>query len=141
MPPKAAVVDAFKSKPPLITMHNPLQPYVDLIRYGKHHGHVNKNDAPSTLPDDSPPPKHKQPAASAPDVSKRAPSPPPPKQEAEPVPAHAEAAQFIVEEERKQKSKMPIYKGLEDYEILDKMGESVPSPFFSRDLALIHAIL
>lgn len=104
-------------------MHNALQPYVDLIRYGKHHNHVNKNDAQSTLPDDSHPPKNRQPAVSAPDVQKRAPTPPPPKQEVQPAPVHAEAAQYIVEEERKLKSQMPIYAGLEDYEILDKMGE------------------
>ena len=29
----------------------------------------------------------------------------------------------IVQEEREAKSKMPVYKGLENYQLLEKMGE------------------
>lgn len=37
------------------------------------------------------------------------------------------AAEIIVNEEREAKSKMPSHKGLEDYKLLEKMGESVLS--------------
>ena len=46
---------------------------------------------------------------------------------------------MIVNEEREQKSKMPTYKGLEKYKLLEKMGECVPSPcryLFPADGAL-----
>ena len=39
--------------------------------------------------------------------------------------SHREAAELIVNEERITKNKMPSYKGLEDYTLLDKMGEYV----------------
>ncbi|KNZ73858.1 Serine/threonine-protein kinase srk1 [Termitomyces sp. J132] len=49
-----------------------------------------------------------------------------------PVPSHPiispsprEAAQIIVDEERQAHSKMPKYQGLENFELIDKMGESV----------------
>lgn len=38
-------------------------------------------------------------------------------------PAHREAAEMIVNEEREAKSKMPVYPGLENFKLLDKMGE------------------
>lgn len=41
--------------------------------------------------------------------------------------AHTREIEMIVQEEREAKGKMPIYKGLERFKLLDKMGESVPS--------------
>lgn len=38
-------------------------------------------------------------------------------------PGHREAAEMIVNEEREAKSKMPVYPGLENFKLLDKMGE------------------
>lgn len=43
-------------------------------------------------------------------------------------PAH-EIALSLVNEEREAKAKMPTYKGLENFKLLEKMGESV---FFGR---------
>lgn len=39
------------------------------------------------------------------------------------VSPHKEIAEFIVKEERAAKNKMPIYPGLENFELLEKMGE------------------
>ena len=36
-----------------------------------------------------------------------------------------EAAEQIVKQEREQKEQMPTYKGLENFKIVEKMGESV----------------
>jgi hypothetical protein len=38
-------------------------------------------------------------------------------------PDHREAAEMIVSEEREAKAKMPTYVGLENFRLLDKMGE------------------
>jgi hypothetical protein len=38
-------------------------------------------------------------------------------------PDHREAAEMIVSEEREAKAKMPTYVGLENFKLLDKMGE------------------
>lgn len=45
-------------------------------------------------------------------------------------PAH-EIAKTLVSEEREAKSKLPIYKGLENFKLLQKMGESVLFSAFS----------
>jgi hypothetical protein len=39
-----------------------------------------------------------------------------------------EAAEQIVKQEREQKEQMPTYKGLENFKIVEKMGESVARP-------------
>lgn len=36
---------------------------------------------------------------------------------------HKEIAEFIVNEEREARSKLPTYAGLEDFELIEKMGE------------------
>lgn len=36
---------------------------------------------------------------------------------------HKDIAEFIVKEEREAKNKLPVYPGLEDFELLEKMGE------------------
>lgn len=96
--PAAAVVDAFKN----------------LIRHGKHHQHPPPVEAP--------------------------PPPPPPPPQTVPIPvsprhhpydpvngivnaSHREAAQLIVDEERQERSKMPVYPGLDNFHLLDKMGD------------------
>lgn len=38
---------------------------------------------------------------------------------------HKEIAEYIVQEEREARSKLPIYPGLEDFELIEKMGEYV----------------
>jgi serine/threonine-protein kinase RCK2 len=38
-------------------------------------------------------------------------------------PDHREAAEMIVSEERDAKAKLPTYVGLENFKLLDKMGE------------------
>jgi DNA segregation ATPase FtsK/SpoIIIE-like protein len=40
-----------------------------------------------------------------------------------PSPDYRKEAEMIVQEERDSKNKMPTYKGLENYKLLDKMGE------------------
>ena len=43
------------------------------------------------------------------------------------TPKYKEEVEQIVQEEREAKSKMPLYKGLENYKLLEKMGEYVVS--------------
>jgi serine/threonine-protein kinase RCK2 len=40
-----------------------------------------------------------------------------------PSPDYRKEAEMIVQEERETKNKMPTYKGLENFKLLDKMGE------------------
>lgn len=51
-----------------------------------------------------------------------------------------EAAEQIVKQEREQKEKeqeqMPTYKGLENFKIVTKMGESVALPVFQSSIHL-----
>jgi len=121
MPHGTAVVDALKSKQstppffPSLTLSSP-----DLIRHGKHHYHAKpdpppRQHAPEALatvppPDTNPPP----PAASRGLRHQQPPQSPP-----------REMVESIVIEERKAKETMPIFKGLEDYRLEEKMGESV----------------
>jgi hypothetical protein len=108
MPP---LVDAFKSMSfahPYCMNAAHTSP-LDLIRHGKHHNHANVDDPKNQTPDTR---GLRQPPSPA-----KATSTTPPR----------EAAELIVQEERRQKSIMPIYKGLEAYELTDKMGELVPS--------------
>jgi serine/threonine-protein kinase RCK2 len=120
--------------------------FVDLIRHGKHH-HQNQ---PQQQQQQSPP----QSAQSAPQQQqqsrvdgraddrngvassssaqasertvKQEPQQVPQQVTPEsPQPAHREAAEKIVKEEREAKEKMPTYKGLENFKLLEKMGEYV----------------
>ena len=43
------------------------------------------------------------------------------------TPKYKQEVEQIVQEEREAKSKMPSYKGLENYKLLEKMGEYVVS--------------
>lgn len=80
---------------------------IDLIRHGKHHNH-HREDPP------------------APEQSSNIPSPKQPDQN---PPVHREAVEKIVQEEREAKTQMPVYKGLENFKLLEKMGEYVRAIF------------
>lgn len=80
----------------------------DLIRHGKHH----KHDVPENTPSPTRAHHHQQPQA-------------PHQPQSLPSPSPREAAEIIVNEEREARLKMPSYKGLENFTLLDKMGESV----------------
>ncbi|KIK65430.1 hypothetical protein GYMLUDRAFT_38887 [Collybiopsis luxurians FD-317 M1] len=93
--PSAGVVDAFKN----------------LIRHGKHHNAQHRDES---HPSDQSPTRNQH-------VQQAQPSP---KQvEKDSLPAHREAAEQIVKEEREAKAQMPVYKGLENFQLLEKMGD------------------
>lgn len=48
-----------------------------------------------------------------------------------PSPNYRREAELIVQEEKEAKAKMPVYKGLEKYTLLEKMGEYVAPFMFS----------
>jgi hypothetical protein len=104
--------------------HNILTPFIDLIRHGKAH-HT--------------PQQQTQPQQAQPATSQKTVQPPEPKQEPKQEPAPREAAELIVNEERQEKSKMPVYKGLEKFKLLDKMGECVFPPIFVIEIHL-HSV-
>jgi hypothetical protein len=101
-------------------------PILDLIRHGKNHIHVRQDDFPNS----------QQPAAPTTDAR----SQPERRQQADPQPqsqpkhkaqpANAKQSQHItrevekiVREEREAMEKMPAYKGLERYKLIEKKGE------------------
>lgn len=111
-------------------------PILDLIRHGKNHIHVRQDDFPNS----------QQPAAPTTDAR----SQPERRQQAEPQPqSHSKQQQAhkaqpatakqsqhitrevekIVREEREAMEKMPVYKGLERYKLIEKKGECA---IFSR---------
>ena len=112
MPPSTGVVEAFKSNPlysPKFLIHSHHRS-IDLIRHGKHHDHHGlRHDTPPTAP----PPAKSPPAR--------------------------EVAEIIVKEERKERSKMPTYQGLEQFKLTDKMGESVILLFLFASRAHLHS--
>ncbi|KAG5715310.1 Serine/threonine-protein kinase srk1 [Termitomyces sp. T112] len=79
--------------------------FKNLIRHGKHHNQ-NVTNHPKQVESCSPPPSM-TPVPSHPIIS----------------PSPREAAQIIVDEERQAHSKMPKYQGLENFELIDKMGD------------------
>ncbi|KAF8665718.1 hypothetical protein AX16_000168 [Volvariella volvacea WC 439] len=93
MPPGAGVVETFKN----------------LIRHGKHHNQPRNDFPPSELP-----PNHSP--HHAPSQQQR-------QTHAAPPSAPRQAVQLIVDQEREAKSRMPSYKGLENFKLLDKMGD------------------
>jgi len=123
MPPGVGVVDAFKN----------------LIRHGKHHNHAGRSDAvksgddhSSSLQTNSRAPRHQGQAHTQPE-------------QAIPV-AHSDNQQTqksmksshshdivktMVNEEREAKSKMPTYKGLENFKLLEKMGDGAFSNVYN----------
>ena len=109
--PAGTVVDAFKSILCALAPSNSHRISLDLIRHGKHHNHNQHHDHRHQAPS---PPQHLDPP--------------------QPLtsPTHREAAQLIVEEERQARSKLPMYDGLDNFQLQDKMGESVD--FFRHSL-------
>ncbi|KAF8165166.1 kinase-like domain-containing protein [Crassisporium funariophilum] len=116
MPPGNAVVDAFKN----------------LIRHGKHHNQA-RTDPPKT---DSPT-NHISPPPSASSTNSRAlrqQQHQPQQPQSQPQPTNNSTQQppsnpdpppvpVVVTDERRQKSKMPLYKGLEEFTLEEKMGD------------------
>lgn len=129
-----AVMDAFKSGSILSSCRFSflisLLLVADLIRHGKNHHQAQGASAPkqqqqqqasiqsTTIP---------QPAAGAQQQQQQQQQH---HQQQQRTQAHGhahtptkEVAEKIVQEEREAKNKMPVYKGLERYKLLDKMGE------------------
>jgi hypothetical protein len=136
MPPGVAVVDAFKSLFFLIIDNKYLSdltvPYSDLIRHGKNHIHVRQDELPSSqLPavpttDLRSQPERRQHA----DVQPL--SQPKQQQPNKAQPATTKQSQQltrevekIVREEREAMEKLPAYKGLERFRLVEKKGECV----------------
>ncbi|KXN86361.1 Serine/threonine-protein kinase srk1 [Leucoagaricus sp. SymC.cos] len=134
MPPGVNVVDAFKSNT-LVLLSAPLffspSIFLDLIRHGKHH-HAARSDAVKSHDEQSAQPS--QAHSRAPRQQEQAPTQPAQaplpahhnnRQNQQPMkspPAH-EIAQSMVKEERESKAKLPTYKGLEKFKLLEKMGD------------------
>lgn len=108
------VMDAFKSQffldSPSVVTHITQ----DLIRHGKNHHQTAKQH--HHVPQDPHGPHQQQPVTMQPVKRHYDPTCPP----------YAKEAELIVQEEREAKAKMPHYKGLERFKLIDKMGESVP---------------
>ncbi|KAI0952025.1 hypothetical protein AcV7_007954 [Taiwanofungus camphoratus] len=123
MPSGTGVVDAFKN----------------LIRHGKNHHPVRPQDDPAhnvyaaqhqPLPQQHQPRgQHREPPApQQPPQQQHHHQPQQQPQQQQTQKHHAssrfkEHAESIVNEERQAKAKMPVYKGLDDYKLLDKMGD------------------
>jgi hypothetical protein len=122
MPPGVAVVDAFKN----------------LIRHGKNHVHARQDDTSSSSAPPDPPanqrahPERRQQANAQ---HKQQPQQQPQPVKAQPV-ATKQSQQYtrevekIVQEERAAKDKMPTYKGLERFRLVQKMGDGAFSNVF-----------
>ncbi|KAF7355167.1 Protein kinase domain-containing protein [Mycena sanguinolenta] len=80
-----------------------VETFKNLLRHGKHHNHARQDNTPA-------PPS---PAATDEQMSR-------------------EAAEQIVKQEREQKERMPTYKGLENFKIVDKMGEKSQASTLNR---------
>ncbi|KAJ3501352.1 hypothetical protein NLJ89_g9373 [Agrocybe chaxingu] len=95
--------------------HPVLREFLDLIRHGKHHNNqprtadISKQDAPDEPSVDPSAAQHSSRGLRQHNPVKS--------------PQPREAAEIIVEEERKAKAKMPTYKGLENYHLEEKMGD------------------
>lgn len=98
---------------PVVTLLTNVLP--DLIRHGKNHHQTAKQH--HHAPQDTHQPQQLQQVTVQP-VSKRHHDPT--------LPLYAKEAELIVQEEREAKSKLPLHKGLERFQLIDKMGESVP---------------
>ena len=138
MPTGTGVVDAFKSISWSFLVLNHSDSYsvfLDLIRHGKNHNHHNnRNDGLKTRNNDyidsslSPPNstrafRHQQTQAQQVHNNNHVENPESQPQDVSP--GHREAAEMIVNEEREASSKMPSYKGLENFKLTEKMGEWV----------------
>ncbi|KAH9919956.1 Pkinase-domain-containing protein [Amylocystis lapponica] len=102
MPSGTGVVDAFKN----------------LIRHGKHHNAVRQQDEPYSIPA---PQQQRQPR----DQHEAAAQQQPQQQQTHKhtTSKYKEQVETIVQEERDAKAKMPTYKGLENFKLIEKMGD------------------
>jgi serine/threonine-protein kinase RCK2 len=141
MPPGVAVVDAFKSHFFSISSlyFRNLDPFFsDLIRHGKNHVHVRQDDHPAyppsaAPPSDAQPDQRTHPERRQQQVHAQSQSQPKRQQQQQPVKALpvttkqsqqlTREVEKIVREEREAQEKMPMYKGLENFKLVQKMGE------------------
>ncbi|KAJ8698108.1 MAPK-activated protein kinase Srk1 [Pleurotus ostreatus] len=115
---------------PTGTGHGVVDAFKNLIRHGKHHNHAKQDNPPaaereSRFSSSSTRAQHHQQAQQQ----------QPQQQQAllvnaqnthagqQPIPQPREAVEQIVLEEKEAKAKMPVYKGLEQFKLLDKMGD------------------
>lgn len=131
--PTGVVIDAFKSIRSLFSpASKPVtkQPATDLIRHGRQH---NDSKAPQAPFQASPSPATAQPARDADRDRSRQEK----KQAVAPVEERAQPmraqsyrpeAEAIVQEENENKAKLPVYRGMEQFKLIEKMGECVQYP-------------
>lgn len=136
MPTTGGVVDAFKSAFAValhLLRNNSFPCHPDLIRHGKNHNARQQNDpgqyeyAPPQQQQQPQyqPQHHQQQAQHAQQSQPREVREQQQQAQTQKVtsPKYKEEVEQIVQEEREAKNKMPVYKGLENYKLLDKMGE------------------
>lgn len=148
MPPGVGVVDAFKSDIQSLSLqrsrnkHSDLFLFLDLIRHGKHHNHAPRTNVAKSHDDHNAQPaqahsraQRQQGQAQAQAVQANPVAHANNQQPSQPMksPPPREIAQSLVNEEREAKTKMPTYKGLENFKLLEKMGESVVFGSLSGD--------
>jgi hypothetical protein len=116
-----------------------LSRFADLIRHGKNHVHVRQDDYPASQPPVTPPPIDAQsdyPWAQPErrqQIYAQPQSQPKRHQQQQPIKAQpattmqsqqlTREVEKIVREEREAQEKMPVYKGLENFKLVRKMGE------------------
>ena len=145
MPSGTAVVDAFRSLFNSLSIFLPLclpgsPRSADLIRHGRNHHNTRTQDEdeqPSTSQPQKPrehqaretreQPYQKQPQTQAQTQTKMSST------------KYKDEVQKIVQEEREAKSKMPTIKGLENFKLVDKMGEYVPDVLRRPSLLFMDA--
>lgn len=129
MPSGTGVVDAFKSTSPILfspPVHRSRN-LPDLIRHGKNHSSRQQDD-PNYPSSGTPTPTHshhKQPKESRDSRAAEPQKQHRDHQQQSQTPKYKEEVEKIVQEERAAKNKMPNYKGLEQFKLIDKMGEYV----------------
>lgn len=125
MPTGTGVVDAFKSTLFSLSLSClPLTCLQDLIRHGKNHHSARQPDNPVYY--NQPPAQQQQPQPQPQHQTKHTREPekqPQQQQKAQQDPKIKDHVEQIVQEEREAKGKLPTYKGLENYRLLEKMGE------------------
>ena len=129
MPTGTGVVDAFKSPSHPFPFLAQLTRYgaSDLIRHGKnHHSSRPQDDASYQHSYAQPQTQQQQQQRTAEQQSRHhreAQQQQQQTQQKHASPKYKEHVEQIVQEEREAKGKMPVYKGLENYKLLEKMGE------------------
>lgn len=161
MPTGGIVIDAFKSTSFFLPCHLPpvgvlnlaiIQFRLGLIRHGKqHHEQPRPHDAAQTREkpaSGSHRVREKDQRAAAPVYDQNLHANQHQQQQGgitvnqQPMvsPNYRREAELIVQEENKEKSKMPSYKGLEKFKLLEKMGEYVPPRHLLPSVAITHPL-